>query len=104
MSAPSAHASYLQELGIGEQAPSTRRKRQSPGRAGQVIGIFGENDLLKIRGNIFWRFHTDEVRDGRTVMVTRGLATVARIECLTESLAWDVERILAGFRFRRGTQ
>lgn len=105
------HLEYLQQIGIAERpltssiiAPKRRGKRRSPGRAAQVVGIFSENDLLKLRGNIFWRFHTDEVRDGRTVMVTRGLATVARIECLTESLAWDVERILAGIRFKRGTQ
>jgi hypothetical protein len=81
-----------------------RRGKRSSGRAAQVVGIFSENDLGRLRGHIFWRFHTDEVRDGRSVLVMRGMSTVARLECATESLAWDAERILAGIRFKRGTQ
>ena len=102
------HAHYLQQLGIAERprtstvAPKRRRKRSS-GRGFKAIGVFIENDLSGLRGQIFWRFHTDEVRDGSAVLVKRGLSTVARIECATEALAWDAERICAGIRFKRGT-
>ena len=69
-----------------------------------TIGVFNETDLGRLRGWIFWRFHTDEARDGRTVMVRHGLATVACIECATDALAWDAERICAGIRFKRGAE
>jgi hypothetical protein len=105
------HTSYLEKIGIAERpltssiiATRQRGKRRSPGRAAQVVGIFSEDDLGRLRGHIFWRFHTDEVRDGRSVLVKRGLATVARVECATETLAWDAERICAGIRFKRGDQ
>jgi hypothetical protein len=64
------HLEYLQQIGIAERpltssiAPKQRRKRPS-GRAGQVIGIFGEADLLKLRGLVSWRFHDNETREGR---------------------------------------
>jgi hypothetical protein len=100
------HARYLDALGIAEKPLSSsivRRQRPS-GRASKVIGIFTESDLLKLSGQIFWRFHTDEVREGRTVVVKRGLSTVARIDCATEALGWTAERICAGIRFRRGAE
>lgn len=99
-----AHAHYLAQLGIAERplaAPKQRRGRPS-GRSSKVVGIFNESDLDRLRGQIFWRFHTDEVRDGSAVLVKRGLSNVARIECATEALAWDAERICAGIRFKRG--
>jgi hypothetical protein len=102
------HMSYLEKIGIAERpltsSISPKRRKRSSGRAAQVVGIFSENDLLKLRGNIFWRFHDNETREGRTVMVMCGLATVARVECATETLAWDAERICAGIRFKRGDQ
>ena len=104
----STHQSYLEQLGIAERplmssiAPQQRRKRAW--RGSKAIGVFSENDLSGLRGHIFWRFHTDEVREGRAVLVKRGLSTVARIECATEALAWDAERICAGIRFKRGAE
>jgi hypothetical protein len=103
LSVSSTHAGYLAQLGIAEiPLSSPLRRRCSPGRGSKTIGVFCENDLTRLNGQIFWRFHTDEVREGRTVMVNRGLAVVARIECATEALAWDAERICAGIRFKRG--
>ena len=101
-----AHAHYLAQLGIAERplvAPKQRRKRPS-GRWSKAIGVFSENDLSGLRGQIFWRFHTDEVREGSAVLVKRGPSNVARIECATEALAWDAERICAGIRFKRGAE
>ena len=101
-----AHAHYLAQLGIAARplvAPKQRRERPS-GRRSKAIGVFSENDLSGLRGQIFWRFHTDEVREGRAVLLKRGLSTVARIECATEALAWDAERICAGIRFKRGVE
>jgi hypothetical protein len=100
------HARYLAELGIAnrpltDSITPNRRKRPS-GRGSKAIGVFSEGDLLKLRGMILWRFHSEETREGRTVVVRRGLSTVARINCATEALAWDAERICAGIRFRRG--
>ena len=100
------HAGYLQQLGIaGRPLTSSiireNRRKPSPRRSSKVVGIFNELDLDRLRGQIFWRFHTDEVREGRAVLVKRGLSTVARIECATDALAWDAERICAGIRFKR---
>jgi hypothetical protein len=101
------HASYLEQIGIAERpltssiTPKQRRKRPSGG-ASKVIGVFTKDDLFKLRGLVFWRFHDDEIRDGRSVLLKRGLATVARLECASEALAWDAERICAGIRFKRG--
>ena len=90
------HASYLDQLGIGAPPKTRRRKPSSAGHSKRTIGVFKETDLSRLRGLIFWRFHTDETRDGRTILVQRGLSTVARIECATDALAWDAERICAG--------
>jgi hypothetical protein len=94
------------ELGIGERPSSStpRRPRTSRSRGAKTVGIITKADLFKLRGLVFWRYHTDEIRDGRTVVVKRGFATVARLECATEQLAWDAERLLAGIRFRRGAE
>jgi hypothetical protein len=103
LSVAPTHAGYLAQLGIAERPlTSPSRRKRSSGRRSNTIGVFGENDLTRLSGQIFWRFHTDEVREGRTVLVKRGLAVVARIECATEALAWDAERICAGIRFKRG--
>ena len=96
------HARYLAALGISEKPSTVRRKRPSAGHSRKNILVAGESDLFRLRGLLFWRFHTDETREGRTVVVKRGLSTVARIDCATEALAWDCERIVAGIRFKRG--
>jgi hypothetical protein len=108
MTGPSpTHASYLEQLGIAERpltssiTPKQRRKRPSGG-ASKVIGVFSDEDLFKLRGLVFWRFHDDEMLEGRCIVLKRGMSTVARIECATEALAWDAERICAGIRFKRG--
>jgi hypothetical protein len=102
------HKSYLQQLGIAERplsSPVAPNRRQRPsGRPKSAIGVFCKNDLGKLRGLIFWRFHDDETREGLTVLIKRGGRTVARIDCGTEALAWDAERICAGIRFKRGAE
>jgi hypothetical protein len=106
MSAPD-HARYLAQLGIAERplASSIAPKQRRPtGRPRQAIGLFNENDLSKLRGQVFWRFHDDEVREGRTVLLKRGGRNVGRIDCSSEALAWDAERICAGIRFKRGAE
>jgi hypothetical protein len=106
----STHQSYLEQLGIAERplessiAPSRRHRGQLGHRGAKTIAVITEGDLFKLRSQIFWLFATDEERDGRTVLIKRGLSTVARIECATEALAWNAERICAGIRFRRGAE
>jgi hypothetical protein len=105
------HAGYLDQLGIGiaerpltpSNAPKQRRMRPT-GRPKATIGVFCEGDLSKLRGLIFWRFHTDEVREGLTLRIVRGGRNVGRIDCGSEDLAWTAERICAGIRFRRGVE
>ena len=106
MSLSPTHANYLQELGIaGRPLSSSIARRQRPaGRAKTTIGIFCEGDLSRLRGQVFWRFHDDEVREGLTVLIKRGGKNVGRIDCGTEALAWDAERICAGIRFKRGAE
>jgi hypothetical protein len=100
------HAHYLQQLGIADQPLSSsiapNRRQRPTGRPKSAIGIFCEGDLSRLRGLVFWRFHDDEVREGLTVLIKRSGRTVARIDCGTEGLAWDAERIFAGIRFKRG--
>jgi hypothetical protein len=106
MSAPLSreHHRYLDALGIAER-PSVAPKRQRPsGRPKATIGVFSESDLGRLRGLISWRFHDDEERLGLTVLLKRGGRVVGRIDCGTESLAWDAERICAGIRFKRGAE
>jgi len=101
------HAHYLAELGIAERpltssiAPTRRHRGRSGPRVAKTIAVITEADLFKLRGQIFWLFATDEERNDTGVMVKRGLSTVARIDCATEALAWDAERICAGIRFKR---
>jgi hypothetical protein len=106
VSLSSEHRGYLAQLGIAERPMTSNvapKQRQRPtGRPKTTIGVFNENDLGRLRGLIFWRFHTDEERVGLTVLLKRGGRTVARIDCGTEGLAWDAERICAGVRFQRG--
>jgi hypothetical protein len=102
------HAHYLQQLGIAERPLSSSiapKQRQRPsGRPKSAIGVFNENDLGRLRGLIFWRFADDETREGNTVLIKRGGRVVGRIDCGTEVLAWDAERICAGIRFKRGAE
>jgi hypothetical protein len=103
MTAPE-HAHYLAQLGIAEKPLNSsiaRRPRQT-GRPKSTIGIFNETDLNSLRGLIFWRLHDDEVCEGFSVRLTRVGRTVGRIDCGSLELAWDVERICAGIRFKRG--
>jgi hypothetical protein len=105
MSASLEHRGYLAQLGIAGRplTQSIAPGRQRPtGRPKQAIGVFSEGDLSRLRGLIFWRFHDDEVREGYTVLLKRGGRVVGRIDCGTEALAWDAERICAGIRFKRG--
>jgi hypothetical protein len=105
MSASLEHRGYLAQLGIAGRplTQSITPGRQRPtGRPKQAIGIFCESDLNKLRGQIFWRFADDEVREGYSVLLKRGGRVVGRIDCGTEALAWDAERICAGIRFKRG--
>jgi hypothetical protein len=108
MSFSPEHKSYLAQLGIAERPLSSsiapNRRQRPSGRPRSAIGVFNENDLGKLRSLIFWRFHDDETREGLTVLIKRGGRVVARIDCGTESLAWDVERICAGIRFKRGAE
>ena len=99
------HRSYLAQLGIAERPPTSSvapKQRRPTGRPESTIGIFSEGDLSRLRGLVFWRFHDDEVREGYTVLLKRGGRVVGRIDCGTEALAWDAERICAGIRFKRG--
>jgi hypothetical protein len=108
VSASPTHRNYLEQLGIATRPLSssiTPDRRQRPtGRPKQTIGVFCEGDLLKLRGQVFWRFHDDEVREGYTVLIKRAGRNVGRIDCGTEALAWTAERILAGIRFKRGAE
>jgi hypothetical protein len=100
------HANYLQELGIAEKplSSSIARRPRPTGRPKQTIGIFSETDLNKLRGLVFWRFHDDEIHEGLTVTLKRGGRNVGRIDCGSADLAWDVERLVAGIRFKRGAE
>ena len=107
MTASLEHRGYLAQLGIAERllSSSIAPDRMRPiGRPKQAIGIFCESDLNKLRGQIFWRFADDETREGNTVLLKRGGRVVGRIDCGTEALAWDAERICAGIRFKRGAE
>jgi hypothetical protein len=108
MSLSSEHRNYLAQLGIAERPLTSSvapKQRQRPtGRPKSAIGVFNENDLGRLRGLIFWRFHTDEERVGLTVLIKRGGRVVGRIDCGTQDLAWDTERICAGIRFKRGAE
>jgi hypothetical protein len=101
-----AHAKYLQELGIAEQplSSSIARRQRPTGRPKSTIGVFNENDLTRLRGLVFWRFHDDEMREGLTVLLMRGGRNFGPIDCGSEALAWDAERICAGIRFKRGAE
>jgi excisionase family DNA binding protein len=59
-----------------------------------------EDDLARVRGWVS-RQHDDERLLDRIVRLLRGGSAVARIACLTDALAWDAYRIVAGLRFRR---
>jgi hypothetical protein len=106
----STHLSYLEQLGIAGRplassiVPSRRRRGQLGHRGAKTIAVITEGDLFKLRGQIFWLFATDEERDGKSVLIKRGLAVVARLQCAIEALTWDAERICAGIRFRRGAE
>jgi hypothetical protein len=106
MSFSPTHAHYLQQLGIAGRPLSSgiapNRRQRPTGRPKSAIGVFNENDLGRLRGQIFWRFHDDEERVGLTVLIKRGGRVVGRIDCGTDALAWDAERICAGIRFKRG--
>jgi hypothetical protein len=98
---------YLEQLGIAERpldSGVSPKRRQCPpsGRPKSTIGVFNDNDLAKLRGLVLRRFHDDEERLGLTVSLKRVGRAVARIDCATEDLAWDAERICAGIRFKRG--
>ena len=105
MNASLEHRGYLAQLGIAERPLSSSiapDQTRPTGRPKTTIGVFSEGDLSRLRGLIFWRFHDDEVREGYTVLLKRGGRVVGRIDCGTEALAWDAERICAGIRFKRG--
>jgi hypothetical protein len=106
MSVSSEHRNYLAQLGIAERTLTSSiapKGHQRPsGRPKSTIGIFNESDLSRLRGLISWRFHDDEERQGNTVLIKRGGRVVGRIDCGTEAIAWDAERICAGLRFKRG--
>jgi hypothetical protein len=105
MSVSLEHRSYLAQLGIAERPLTSSvapKQRRPTGRPKSTIGIFSEGDLSRLRGLVFWRFHDDEEREGYTVLLKRGGRVVGRIDCGTEALAWDAERICAGIRFKRG--
>jgi hypothetical protein len=94
------------ELGLAERPLSSsiapNRRQRPTGGPKSAIGIFCEGDLSRLRGMVFSRFHDDEVREGLTVLIRRGGRNVGRIDCGTEALGWDGERICAGIRFKRG--
>jgi hypothetical protein len=99
------HRSYLAQLGIAERPLTSSvapKQRHPSGRPKSTIGVFTENDLSKLRGLVFWRFHDDEARQGLTVLLKRGGRVVGRLDCGSAALAWDAERICAGIRFKRG--
>jgi hypothetical protein len=105
MSASPEHRRYLDQIGIAERPLSsgiTPKQRRPSGRPKSTIGVFTENDLSKLRGLVFWRFHDDEARQGLTVLLKRGGRVVGRLDCGSAALAWDAERICAGIRFKRG--
>jgi hypothetical protein len=106
MSLSPTHANYLQQIGLAEQplSSSVTRRQRPTGRPKSAIGIFSEDDLFRLRGLVFWRFHDDEVRQYLTVLLKRGGKNVGRIDCGSEALAWDAERICAGIRFKRGAE
>jgi hypothetical protein len=106
MSAPLSreHHRYLDALGIAERPLGAPKRQRLAGRPKGAIGVFSEADLSKLRGLIFWRFHDDEERLGLTVLLKRGGRVVGRVDCGTEALAWDAERICAGIRFKRGAE
>jgi hypothetical protein len=102
------HARYLDALGIAARpltdSITPKRCERPSGRPKSSIGIFTEGDLLALRGQVFWRHHDDEVREGFTVVLKRGGRTVGRLNCGSEELAWTAERICAGVRFKRGAE
>jgi hypothetical protein len=59
-------------------------------------------DLARLRHSVGRLVaHDDERLRDATVILTRNGATVGRIACASDALAWDAYRICAGIRYRQ---
>lgn len=63
--------------------------------------VEAEADLGKIRHWAARHAHDDERLRARVVTLHRNGATVGRIVCASDDLAWGAYRIVAGMRYRR---
>jgi hypothetical protein len=64
------------------------------------VNVSNAADLAQIRHWAARRAHDDERLRARIVTLHRNGATVGRIVCASDDLAWDAYRIAAGMRFR----